>query len=74
MTTQIILNDNILKKYLSKLTHIKNLAKRTDYEKLLNNNYKNASKPWSIIREIVEHKNFSNKSLLTAVISVETKL
>ena len=62
------------KKYLNKLTHIKNLAKSTDHKKLLKTNYKNTSKTWSIIREIVDHKNSSNKSNLPAVISVENKI
>ena len=70
MTTQLILNQNFIKKYLNKLTHIKNLPKRTYYEKLLNNNCKNTSKTWSIIREIVNHNTFFNKFNLPAVISI----
>ena len=62
------------KKYLNKLTLIKNLAIRTYYEKLLKTNYKNTSKTWSIIKEIVDHKNFSNKFNLPAVISVENEI
>ena len=60
--------------YLNKLTHVKNLAKSTYYEKLLKTNYKNTSKTWSIIREIVDHKTFYNKSNLSAVVSVEDKI
>ena len=55
------------KKYLNKLTHIKNLAKRTYYEKLLKANHKDTSKTWSIIREIVDPKNFYNKSNLPPI-------
>ena len=62
------------KKYLNKLTHIKNLAKRTYYEKLLKTNYKNPSKTWSIIREIVDHKNSYNKPNLPPVIPVENEI
>ena len=57
------------KKYLNKLTHIKNLAKRTYYEKLLKTKYQNTSKTWSIIREIVDHKNS-----YIPVISVENEI
>ena len=67
-------NRDFYKKYLNKLTHIKNLAKSTYYDKLLRTNYKNTCKAWSIIREIVDHKNFSNKFNLPAVVSVENEI
>ena len=59
MTTQIILNVSFIKKYLIKLTHTKNLVKRTYYEKLLRNKNKNIFKIWYVNKEIVDHKNFS---------------
>ena len=74
MTTQINFKREFYKKCLNKLTHIKNLAKRTYYKKLLKTNYKNTSKTWSIIREIVNHKNSYNKSNLPAIISVENEI
>ena len=62
------------KKYLNKLTHFKNLAKRIYYEKLIKTNYKNTSKTWSITREIVNHKNFSNKFNLPLWYQLKMKL
>ena len=41
---------------------------------MLKTNYKNTSKTWFIIREIVDYKNSSNKSNLPAVISVENQI
>ena len=41
---------------------------------MLKTNYKNPSKTWSIIREIVDHKNSYNKSNLPPVISVENEI
>ena len=41
---------------------------------MLKTNYKNTSKTWSIIREIVDRKNSYNKSNLPAVISVENEI
>ena len=43
-------------------------------EKLLKTNYENTYKTWSIIREIVDHKNFSNKSNSPYVISIKNKI
>ena len=41
---------------------------------MLKTNYKYPSKTWSIIREIVDHKNSYNKSNLPPVISVENEI
>ena len=41
---------------------------------MLKTNYKNPCKTWSIIREIVDHKNSYNKSNLPPVISVENEI
>ena len=52
------------KKYLNKLTQIKNFAKRNYYEKLIRNNIKDASRIWSIIKEIIDLKNCHKKNCL----------
>ena len=41
---------------------------------MLKTNYKNTSKTWSTIREIVDHKNSYNKSNLLVVISIENEI
>ena len=41
---------------------------------MLKTNYKNLSQTWSIIREIVDHKNSYNKSNLPPVIPVENEI
>ena len=48
--------------------------KNSTYEKLLKANYKNTTKIWSIIREIVDHKTFFIKSNLPSVISVKNEI
>ena len=49
------------KKYLNKLTHIKNVSKQNYYKNLLNK-CKSSSKTWSTINEMIDFKNSSNKS------------
>ena len=49
------------KKYLNKLTHVKNVAKRIYSENLIKCNNNNPSQTWSIIKEIIDHKNSAKK-------------
>ena len=49
------------KKYLNKLTHVKNLAKRIYYENLIKCKNNNPSQTWSIIKETIDYKNFTKK-------------
>ena len=60
---QGISNDKevLYKKYLNKLTHVKNLAKRNYCESIIKNNNKNSSQIWSVINEIVDYKNSASK-------------
>ena len=53
------------KKYLNKLTHVKNLAKRIYYENSIKCNNNNPSQTWSIIKEIIDHKNSAKKNCIT---------
>jgi len=56
------------KKYLNKLTHLKNLSKRLYYENKIRNSRHDSSKTWSIINEIIDFKNSSYKSKLPSTI------
>ena len=58
------------KKYLNKLTHIKNVSEQHYYQNLLSN-CKSSSKTWSTINEIIDFKNSSNKSKLPHSIVIE---
>ena len=49
------------KKYLNKLTHVKETSKRNYYENLIKTNSKNSSQTWSAIREVIDCKHSSNK-------------
>ena len=44
------------KKYSNKLTHTKNIAKRSYYENLIKKNKRNPSQTWPIIKDIVSLK------------------
>ena len=59
------------KKYLNKLAHVKNLAKRIYYKNLIKCNNNNLSQNWSIIKEIIDHKNSAKKTVLPSVITIE---
>ena len=61
------------KKYLNKLTNVKDAAKRNYYENLFKTNSKNSSQTWSAIREIIDCKNSSNKLKLPSPISIENQ-
>ena len=61
------------KKYLNKLTHVKEAAKRNYYENLIKTNSKNSSQTWSAIREIIDCKHSSNKLKLPSTISIENQ-
>ena len=59
------------KKYLNKLTHIKNLAKRMYYEKQITENHQDSSKTWKIIKEIINYLQSSRKSKLPSTITID---
>ena len=44
----------IYKKYLNKLTHLKNRSKQLYYENLIRENHRNSHKVWSVIGEILK--------------------
>ena len=50
------------KKYLNKLTHIKNTAKRMYCKKLIKENHQDSSKTWKITKEIINYEQSSRKS------------
>ena len=58
------------KKYLNKLTHIKNIAKRSYYENLIKKNKRNPFQTWSIIKDIIDFKNSTNKAKLSFTIMI----
>ena len=72
---QGISNDKkvLYKKYLNKLTHVKNLAKRNYYESIIKNNNKNPSQIWSVINEIVDYKNSASKGKYPSAITIENE-
>ena len=72
---QGISNDKkvLYKKYLNKLTHVKNLAKRNYYESIIKNNNKNPSQIWSVINEIVDYKNSASKDKFPSAITIENE-
>ena len=55
----IIKLTNFFKKYLNKLTHVKNLAKHCYYNRLINENKTDSSKFWSVIKAIINYENTS---------------
>ena len=59
------------KKYLNKLTHIKNIAKRSYYKNLIKKNKRNPSQTWSIIKCIIDFKNSTNKAKLPSTIMIK---
>ena len=61
------------KKYLNKLTHVKEAAKRNYNENLIKTNSKNSSRTWSAIREIIDCKHSSDKLKLPSTISIENQ-
>ena len=63
----------LYKKYLNKLTHVKNLAKRNYYESIIKNNNKNSSQIWSVINEIVDYKNSASKGKFPSAITIENE-
>ena len=60
------------KKYLNKLTHIKNIAKCSYYKSLIpvKKNKRNPSQTWSIIKDIIDFKNSTNKAKLPSTIMI----
>ena len=72
---QGISNDKkvLYKKYLNKLTHVKNLAKRNYYESIIKNNNKNPSQIWSVINNIVDYKNSASKGKFPSAITIENE-
>jgi len=44
------------KKYLNKLTHLKNFATQNYYKNQIKSNYNNSSQIWSVIKEIIACK------------------
>ena len=61
------------KKYLNKLTHDKNLAKRIYYKNLIKCNNNKQSQTWSIIKEIIDYENSAKKIVLRLAIGIEDK-
>ena len=59
------------KKYLDKLTHVKNLAKHLYYKNLIKCNNNNPSQTRFIIKEIIDYKNFAKKTGLPFAITIE---
>ena len=59
------------KKYLNKLTPIKNLAKRMHYEKQIKENHQDLSKTWKIIKEIINYQQSSRKSKSPSTIIID---
>ena len=59
------------KKYLNKLAQVKNLAKCIYYENLIKCNNNNPFQTWSIIKEIIDYKNSTKKTVLPSAITIE---
>ena len=57
------------KKYINKLTHIKYIAKRSYYKNLIKNK-RNPFQTWSIIKDIINFKNSTNKPKLPFTIMI----
>ena len=64
----------VYKKYLNKLTHIKFRAKRIYNKNLIKSNSNNSTQTWSIIKKIINCKQFSKKSKLPSELSVDNKM
>ena len=54
----------IYKKYLNKLTHIKNRSMQLYYENLIRENHKNSHKAWSVIGKISNYKRYKKETKL----------
>ena len=61
----------IYKKYLNKLTHIKNRSKQLYYENLIRENHGNSHKAWSVIGEILNYKGHKNETKLPPNIEID---
>ena len=59
------------KRYLNKLTHIKNLAKCMYYEKQIKENHQDSSKTWKIMKEIINYQQSSRKFKLPSTITID---
>ena len=59
------------KKYLNKLTHLKNISKRNYYESLITENQNSPHKSWSVINEIIDYKNGLHKSKLPSSMKID---
>ena len=59
------------KKYLNKLTHLKNISKRNYYESLIRENQNSPHKSWSVINKIIDYKNGLNKSKLPSSLKID---
>ena len=59
------------KKYLNKLTHLKNISKRIYYESLIKENQNSPHKSWSVINEIIDYKNDLHKSKLSSSMKID---
>ena len=59
------------KKYLNKLTHLKNISKRNYYESLITENQNSPNKSWSVINEIIDYENALHKSKLPSSMKID---
>ena len=61
----------IYKKYLNKLTHIKNRSKQLYYENLIRENHGNSHKAWFVIGEILNYTRHKNETKLPPNIEID---
>ena len=59
------------KKYLNKLTQVKNFSKRLYYEHVIKSTRNDSSKTWKIINKIIDSKNSSHKFKLPSINSID---
>ena len=64
----------IYEKYLNTLTRIKYHAKRNYYENPIKSNNRNPSQIWSVIKEIIDCKKSSQKSILPSALLIENQM
>jgi len=64
----------IYEKHLNKLTHIKYLAKRQNYENLIKNKRENSRETWSIVSTIIDYKNTKNKSKIPLTMEINNQV
>ena len=53
------------------MTHVENLAKFIYYENIIKCSNNNPSQTWSIIKEIIDHKNSAEKTVLSSAKAIE---